>query len=171
MLDAQTPFGAAALSMLRAAADRGVDRLTIDEFPIREATQLPSTLDAIRRARPDALVVDNDVLLVSKSAEIAAIGLPAISGTRDFTDAGLLLSYGASIFDTVRHLASYIDRILKGAKPADLPIERPTKFELVINLKTAKVLGLTLPHPVGASRRGHRMRERDWLRCTGCARR
>lgn len=117
----------------------------MDDFPIREATQLPSTLDAIRRARPDALVVDNDVLLVSKAAEIAAIGLPAISGTRDFTDAGLLLSYGASIFDTVRHLASYIDRILKGAKPADLPIERPTKFELVINRKTAKVLGLTLP--------------------------
>ncbi len=143
--DAQTPFSAAALSALRAAADRGVNRLTIDDFPIREASQLPSTLDAIRRAKPDALVVDNDVLLVSNAAEIAAIGLPAISGARDFTDAGLLLSYGANIFDRVRHLASYIDRILKGAKPADLPFERPTKFELVINLKTANALGLTLP--------------------------
>ena len=98
-------------------------------------------LDAIRRDKP----VDNDVLLVSKAAEIAVVGMPAISGSRDFTDAGLLLSYGASIFDVVRHLGSYIDRILKGAKPADLPIEQPTKFELVINLKIANTLGLTLP--------------------------
>ena len=73
------------------------------------------------------------------------MGLPAISGSRDFTDAGLLASYGASIFDIVRHLTSYIDRILKGAKPADLPIEQPTKFELVINLNTAKALGVAVP--------------------------
>jgi putative ABC transport system substrate-binding protein len=129
---------------MRAAGARIAAGLTIDEYVLREVTQLPSTLDVIKQAKPDALVVDNE-LLVSKVAEIAAVGLPAISGSRDFTDAGLLLSYGASIFDVVRHLGSYIDRILKGAKPADLPIEQPTKFELVINLNTAKALGLSVP--------------------------
>jgi putative tryptophan/tyrosine transport system substrate-binding protein len=136
------------LSWMRAAADRLANGLTIDEHVVREVTQLPSTLDAIKQAKPDALVVDNDVLLVSKAAEIAAVRLPAISGSRDFTDAGLLLSYGASILDVVRHLGSYIDRILKGAKPADLPIEQPTKFELVVNLKSAEALGLTIPRVV-----------------------
>jgi putative tryptophan/tyrosine transport system substrate-binding protein len=136
------------LSSMRAAADRLVNGLTIDEYVVREVSQLPSVLDAIGRDKPDALVVDNDVLLVSKAAEIAAVRLPAISGSRDFADAGLLLSYGASIFDVVRHLGSYIDRILKGAKPADLPIEQPTKFELVVNLKTAEALGLTIPRVI-----------------------
>ena len=82
---------------------------------------------------------------MSKAPEIGAVGLPAISGSRDFTDAGLLLSYGASIFDIVRHLASYIDHILKGAKPADLPVEQPTKFELVINQHVARAIGVSIP--------------------------
>ena len=145
---ASNPVSGTELTHMRAAAERIAAALTIDEFAIREVTQLPSTLEAIRQAQPDGLVVDNDVLLVSKATEIAAVGLPAISGSRDFTDAGLLASYGASIFDIVRHLTSYIDRILKGAKPADLPIEQPTKFELVINLKTAKTLGLTIPEAI-----------------------
>jgi putative ABC transport system substrate-binding protein len=142
---ASNPVSATELSWMRAAANRLVNGLTIDEYALREVTQLPSALEAIRQAKPDGLVVDNDVLLVSKAAEIAAVGLPAISGSRDFVDAGLLASYGASIFDITRRLAGYIDRILKDAKPADLPIEQPTKFELVINLKTAKTLGLTIP--------------------------
>jgi putative tryptophan/tyrosine transport system substrate-binding protein len=136
------------LSSMRAAADRLVNGLTIDEYVVRDVSQLAPVLEAIKQAKPDALVVDNDVLLVSKAPEIAGVGLPAISGSRDFTDAGLLLSYGASIFDVVRHLGSYIDRILKGAKPADLPIEQPTKFELVVNLKTAEALGLTIPRVI-----------------------
>jgi putative ABC transport system substrate-binding protein len=145
---ASNPGSAAELSWMRAAADRLINGLTIDEYAVCEAADLPTTLDAIRRAKPDALVVDNDVLLVSKAAEIAGVGLPAVSGSRDFTDAGLLLSYGASIFEIVRHLGSYIDRILKGAKPGDLPIEQPTKFELVVNLKTAEALGLTVPRVI-----------------------
>jgi putative ABC transport system substrate-binding protein len=131
---------AAELSWMRAGADRLVGGLTIDEYAAREAADLPTTLDAIKQAKPDGLVVDNDVPLVSKAAEITALRLPAISGSRDFTDAGLFASYGASIFDIVRHLASYIDRILKGAKPADLPIEQPAIFELAINLEAAKTL-------------------------------
>jgi putative tryptophan/tyrosine transport system substrate-binding protein len=71
--------------------------------------------------------------------------LPSVFGVREFVDEGGLVAYGASIFDIWRRAGTYVDRILKGAKPSDLPIEQPTKFELVINLNTAKALGLTVP--------------------------
>jgi ABC-type uncharacterized transport system substrate-binding protein len=71
--------------------------------------------------------------------------LPTIYSTRDFVDAGGLMAYGVSRLEMYRHAATYVDKILKGAKPADLPVEQPNKFELIINLKTAKALGLIIP--------------------------
>jgi ABC-type uncharacterized transport system substrate-binding protein len=85
----------------------------------------------------------------TRIAELAARSrLPVVAGQREYVQAGSLLAYGASLRDNFRRVSGYVDRILKGAKPGDLPIEQPIKFELVINLKTAKALGLTIPPAV-----------------------
>ena len=106
-------------------------------------------LEAAARAGAQALITTEGALMIGQRAEIirAAIEhrLPAISGLRIFADAGGLLSYGPDNPDLWRRAAGYVDKILKGAKPADLPVEQPTKFELIINLRTAKALGLTIP--------------------------
>jgi putative ABC transport system substrate-binding protein len=98
--------------------------------------------------RAGALFVLGDPLLFSFRADIANLavrhGLPSISPYREAAEAGGLMAYGANLLDQLRRAAAYVDKILKGAKPADLPVEQPTKFELVINLKTAKALGLTI---------------------------
>ncbi len=104
---------------------------------------------AIAAKRPDALMTTADSLLISYRTRIvdfaAALRLPSMYPTREFVVDGGLLFYGASIPEMFRDVAAYVDKILKGAKPADLPVEQPRKFDLVINLKTAKALGLTLP--------------------------
>jgi len=140
-----TPTSADRLSHLRAAAAHLASGLSVDDYAIHDVAQLSTLLATIKAAKPDGLVVDNDAYFASKAAEIATVGLPVIGGNREFAEAGLLATYGTRIFAATRRLASYVDRILKGAKPGDLPIEQPTTFELVINLKTAKALGLTVP--------------------------
>src|SRR5207245_3105840 len=101
------------------------------------------------REHLDGLIVLGGPLTLrhrTRIVELAAQSrLPAIYAQREFVDAGGLMSYGSSLLDINRRAAVYVDKILKGAKPADLPVERPMKFELVLNLKTAKALGLTLP--------------------------
>jgi len=105
--------------------------------------------EAATRGRASALIVVEDLLTQTHQARIVALAakkrLPAMYGQRDFVDAGGLMSYGANFADLFRRAATYVDKILKGAKPADLPVEQPTRFELVINQKTAKALGLTFP--------------------------
>jgi len=117
---------------------------------VREPTELETEFTAILRERPDALIVIPDPLIVgahsARIAEFAARNrLPAMGGERGFVAAGGLISYGGDFLEGWRIAARYVGRILKGAKPADLPVEQPTKFELAINLKTAKALGLTVP--------------------------
>jgi putative ABC transport system substrate-binding protein len=108
-------------------------------------------LAALPQARADALLVMEDALVLSTSlsgrmVDLAATSrLPAMSGWREYVAAGRLMSYGPSFPDIHRRAVGYVDKILKGAKPADLPVEQPTTFELVINLKTAEALGLTIP--------------------------
>src|SRR5215813_2063594 len=143
----ETPFTALALEELRNAADtRG---LRLEVFEIRAADQLPTIIRAAVRAGATALITLEDPLLQSlrgQMAEFTISGrLPSIYGNRDFVDAGGLLSYGTDRRQQYQRAAEMVDKILKGEKPADIPVEQPTKFELVINLKTAKALGLTVP--------------------------
>jgi len=107
---------------------------------------------AMRRARPEAiLVLPHPMFWVERRrvvAQASEIRIPAIYENKDFVTLGGLMAYGASLVDMSQRAADYVNRILKGAKPADLPVEQPTKFELVLNLKTAKALGLTIPQSV-----------------------
>ena len=102
--------------------------------------------------RPDGLVIGPDVFFTDRSKELAALtvqhAVPAIYHDRGFAAAGGLMSYGVNLADAYRLLGVYAARILKGEKPADLPVQRPTKVELTINLKTAKALGITVPLPL-----------------------
>jgi putative ABC transport system substrate-binding protein len=115
--------------------------------------EVPTTFDgafaAMAKERVEALLVVADSMLGFHRTRLAYLAarsrLPAAYGLREHVDAGGLLFYGPSITDLFRRSATYVDKILKGAKAADLPVEQPTKFELVINLKTAKALGLTIP--------------------------
>jgi len=113
--------------------------------------QSPSDFDAAFKAARGAngLFLLDSPLVTTHRARLAGLAatsrLPAISGVRDFVEVGGLMSYGVDFADSFRRAATYVDKILKGAKPGDLPVEQPTKFELVINLKTAKALGLTIP--------------------------
>ena len=104
------------------------------------------------RERPDGLIVASTALTLDHRARIidfaAKRRLPAVYARRQFMDAGGLMSYGANSQHLNRRVAAYVNKILKGAKPADLPVERPTKFVLVINLKTAKKIGVTIPREV-----------------------
>jgi putative ABC transport system substrate-binding protein len=119
---------------------------------VRESNELEREFAAIVRERPGALIVIPDFLICwscQNNARIVEFALrnrlPAMGGERGFVAAGGLISYGGDFLEGWRLAARYVDRILKGAKPADLPVEQPTKFDLVINLKTAKAIGLTIP--------------------------
>jgi ABC-type uncharacterized transport system substrate-binding protein len=111
--------------------------------------QLDDAFAAIVKEKPDALLILADRVFLHNRKRMMEFAtqqrLPSVNAYRELVEAGGLMSYGPSYEDLHRHAAVYVDKILKGAKPADLPVEQPTKFELVINLKTAKALGLTIP--------------------------
>ena len=117
--------------------------------PIREPGEVPTALGALEGTPSDALLVINTPVINSHFEAIAALAerrrLPSISGQPVFAKLGGLMAYGPSFEDNFRRAATYVDKILKGAKPGDLPVQQPTKFDFVVNLKTARALGLTIP--------------------------
>ena len=118
--------------------------------PVRQPEDLERALTTLARERPDALHVHprslRDRTMIAEFA--LKHRLPSITGQRAGAEAGLLMSHGPNPFDQGRRAAQYVDRILKGAKPGDLPVQQPTKFELLVNMKTAKALGLTIPQSI-----------------------
>ena len=122
----------------------------ISAVMVQDANELDRTFSAMAKGAVDGLVVD--LVLHEYRRRIADLAIrhrfPAVSGPREFAAAGGLMAYGPDYRDLFRRAATYVDKILKGVKPADLPVEQPTKFELVINLKTAKALGLTIPQSI-----------------------
>jgi putative tryptophan/tyrosine transport system substrate-binding protein len=135
------------LEQMRAAAQQMGIQLFVQE--VGEAGQLPAAFAAMQRDRVHALIVRISTLILDQRQRVADLAaqhrLPAMYETRSFVDAGGLVSYGPNVPEMYRRAAFYVDRILRGAKPADLPIEQPTKFELIINLQAAKAIGMTIP--------------------------
>ena len=123
--------------------------LALHSYEVQRPDDLPTTFAAIIRWRPDALLVPSDALMFQRREHLAQLALqarlPAIFEPKELALAGGLMAYGPNYAELFRRAAFYVDRLLKGTNPADLPFEQPTKFDLVINLKTAKALGLTIP--------------------------
>ena len=148
--NAANPYAALVVRETEAAARTlGVQ---VQSLEVRGPDDFENALPAAIRGRAGALIVVGDPLLFSYRMRIADFAarnrLPAAYNLREFAEAGGLMAYGENLADLYRRAATYVDKILKGAKPADLPVEQPTKFELVINLKTAKALRLTIPQSV-----------------------
>jgi len=131
------------------ARSLGIEPQLLD---VRRPEELREAFGAAAKQRAEALVVGLDGVTQANLRPIADLsvtqGLPSIYAAKDYVDAGGLITYGASDSHMYHRAAAFVDKILKGAKPADLPVEQPTKFELVINLKTAKALGLTIPQSI-----------------------
>jgi putative tryptophan/tyrosine transport system substrate-binding protein len=145
--NAANPYPALVFNETGAAARKL--RIEIQSLEVRTPDDINGALEAAVQKNANALITVEDPLTVDHRKQIADFAaqnrLPAIYGVREFVDAGGFVSYGAHVADLYRRAAIYVDKILKGAKPSDLPVEQPTKFELVINLKAAKALGLTVP--------------------------
>jgi len=145
--NATNPYAAIVFKEMQATGPTlGIE---VQSLEVRSPDDFDGAFEIARRQRPDALITVEDPLTFSHRKRIAdlAIGqqLPSLHGIREFAAAGGLMSYGASLADLYRRAAGYVDKILRGAKPADLPVQQPSKFEFVVNLKTARTLGLRIP--------------------------
>jgi putative tryptophan/tyrosine transport system substrate-binding protein len=145
--NAANPYPALVFKETQAAGQ--VLGVQVQSFELRDPDDFGRTFEALAAQHPDALITVEDPLTVSNRKPIADFAaeyrLPALYGLREFVADGGLMSYGASIADLYRRAAGYIDKIFKGAKPAELPVQQPTVFEFAINLKTAKALGIDVP--------------------------
>jgi putative tryptophan/tyrosine transport system substrate-binding protein len=143
LVNAPDPFSKPFLRQIQANGE--ASGIAIEPIMIQSTAELDPAFTAMEKERPDAAIVQPS-LPIKRVAELAIKSrIPAMSFIRDFANEGGLMSYGSEEADAYRKAAVYVDKILKGAKPADLPVQQPTKFELVVNLKTAKALGLTIP--------------------------
>jgi putative ABC transport system substrate-binding protein len=147
LMNPTNPSHATVLKNVQAAAQR--NGVTILSSEARTPQEIENAFSMMPEKRAGAVIMARDPLFNQQVRELAALAvkyrMPSIHGVREYVEAGGLMSYGASVPDNIRRTATYVDRILKGAKPGDLPVEQPTKFELFINRKTAKALGLTIP--------------------------
>lgn len=147
VLWAPYPFSAAVLRGVESAS-RTLG-LTLHEIEVREAVALDSAFARMTAWRAEAVVVVPHPMFMAQRTRLGALAakhrLPSIYNVKEFVEAGGLMSYGPDVADMSRRAAGYVDKILRGAKPGELPVEQPTKFELVINLKTAKALGVKVP--------------------------
>ena len=145
-----SPYVATLVEEIQAAA--GKLKVRLDVHDAANLAQVDKAFATISASPAQGLIVTNDPLFFTNRAKLiqfaAAKRMPAMYWTQEFVDAGGLMAYGSSVADSYRQAAKYVDKILKGAKPADLPIEQPTRFELAINLKTAKALGIIIPHTI-----------------------
>ncbi|HEX7230868.1 MAG TPA: ABC transporter substrate-binding protein [Candidatus Binatia bacterium] len=150
LYDPASPGTAREMKELLPVAARALG-LTVQAWDVRpaDADGFEKVFAALGKERPDGLYVLAGPLVRAKAKRIAGLALksrlPSMYAIRESVDAGGLMYYGADLTDSYRRIATYVDKILKGAKPADLPVEQSTKFELVINMKTAKQIGLTIP--------------------------
>jgi putative ABC transport system substrate-binding protein len=145
--DSANPYSALTFKETESAAKLlGID---IQSLGVKGPDELAGAFEAIRSQHPDAAITIEDPLTVDQRQQItdfmSAHRVPAIYGLREFAQVGGLMTYGAALSDLFRRSATYVDKILKGAKPGDLPVQQPTKFEFVINLKAAKKVGLEVP--------------------------
>jgi putative ABC transport system substrate-binding protein len=126
--------------------------LRVQPLEARTPEELEAAFDAAASGRSDGLLLQNSALHFAHQARIAALAarnhLPAMSGFPEFAAAGGLMGYGPNLADQFRRAASYVDKILKGTKPADLPVEQPMRFDFVVNMKTAQALGITFPNEI-----------------------
>jgi putative ABC transport system substrate-binding protein len=151
LYDTVSPASVLEVKELLPVAARAL-RLTLQPWEVRTAVDFDKVFAAMGKQRPDGLYVPSGPLMLANQKRIVDLALksrlPSVYSSRAAVDAGGLMSYGRDPADSYRRVAVYVDKILKGAKPADLPVEQPTKFELVINLKTAKQIGVTIPQKV-----------------------
>jgi putative tryptophan/tyrosine transport system substrate-binding protein len=133
------------------SAQRGAQTLdvTLAMYEVHDTTTLDAAFVTLTKDRPDALMIPADTFLVSQRSRIAQFAienkLPSVYSFREYIEAGGLIAYTPNYYDLFRRAASYVDKILKGTKPGELPIEQPTRFLLLVNLQTARALGLTVP--------------------------
>ena len=145
--NAANPYSANFFDQTKFAAEKlGIE---VQSLGIRSPDELDGALEDALRQNAAGLIIIEDPLTYDNRQQIVTFAakskLPAIYGVREFADAGGLLAYGANLAGLTRRAAGYVDKILKGTKPSDLPVEQPTKFDFLINLKTAKSLGLSIP--------------------------